>query len=76
MPGFRREEHAAFWKADAEAVDTLQGACAVSGGYLEPVACGVKRWEEDDGSPLLAFARAEGLEVLGEAHIPGTSPRA
>lgn len=59
-----------------EAVDTLWRACAVTGGWIEPVACGVKRWEEDDGSPLLAIARAEGVDVLGAARIPGAPPRA
>lgn len=47
----------------SEAVDTLWRACAATGGYIEPVACGVKRWEEDDGSPLLAIARADGIDV-------------
>jgi predicted nucleotidyltransferase len=58
------------------AVDTLWRACAATGGYIEPVACGVKRWEEDDGSPLLAIARTEGIDVLGAASLPGPSPRA
>jgi hypothetical protein len=59
-----------------DAVDTLWRACAVTGGYIEPVACGVKRWEEDDGSPLLAIARTEGIDVLGASSLPGPSPRA
>jgi predicted nucleotidyltransferase len=53
------------------AVDTLWRACAATGGYIEPVACGVKRWEEDDSSPLLAIARAEGVDVLGAARVAG-----
>jgi uncharacterized protein len=60
----------------AAAVDTLWRACAVTGGYIEPVACGVKRWEEDDGSPLLAIARAEGVDILGVSEVPAALPRA
>ena len=59
-----------------DAIDTLWRACAVTGGYLEPVACGVNRWEEDDGSPLLAIARTEGLGVLGASSLPGQTRRA
>ena len=58
------------------AIDTLWRACAVTGGYIEPVACGVKRWEEDDGSPLLAIARTEGIDVLGASSLPDPPPRA
>lgn len=30
---------------------------------IEPIACGLKQWEEDDGTPILEIARQEGVRV-------------
>jgi uncharacterized protein len=30
---------------------------------IEPIACGVKQWEVDDGTPILEVARREGVRV-------------
>jgi len=30
---------------------------------IEPIACGLKQWEEDDGTPILEVARREGIRV-------------
>ncbi len=31
---------------------------------IEPIPCGVKQWETDDGTPILEYARREGIEIL------------
>jgi len=49
------------------AVDLLWRARVATRGHVEPIGCGVRRWEEDDGSPLLAIVREEGVEVFGPA---------
>ena len=46
-----------------EKVDLLWQATTATNGYIEPVACGEQRWEEDEGSPILEIARREGIEV-------------
>jgi predicted nucleotidyltransferase len=48
-------------------IDLLWQATTATNGYIEPVACGERRWEEDDGSPIIEIARREGIEIL-----PGT----
>jgi predicted nucleotidyltransferase len=45
----------------------LWEALAVTGGYIEPVPCGERRWIEDDGSPIIEIARREGIEVYRAA---------
>lgn len=30
---------------------------------IEPIACGVREWEEDDGRPILEIARQEGIVI-------------
>jgi predicted nucleotidyltransferase len=30
---------------------------------IEPVACGLKQWEEDDGTPIFEVARRDGVIV-------------
>lgn len=30
---------------------------------IEPIACGLKQWEEDDGTPIFEVARREGVVV-------------
>jgi predicted nucleotidyltransferase len=29
---------------------------------IEPIPCGVNEWETDDGTPILEYARREGIE--------------
>ncbi len=48
-------------------VGLLWDALAATGGYIEPVPCGERRWEEDDGSPVIEIARREGVEVYPAA---------
>jgi hypothetical protein len=42
----------------------LWQATTATNGYIEPVACGERRWQEDDGSPILEIARHEGIEIF------------
>jgi len=30
---------------------------------IEPIACGLKQWEEDDGTPIIEVARRNGVAV-------------
>jgi predicted nucleotidyltransferase len=45
-------------------VDLLWQATTATNGYIEPVACGERRWQEDDGSPIIEIARREGIEIF------------
>ena len=45
------------------AVDMLWEATVSTRGHIEPVACGERRWDDDDGSPILEIARREGVEI-------------
>jgi predicted nucleotidyltransferase len=45
-------------------IDLLWQATTATNGYIEPVACGERRWQEDDGSPILEIARHEGIEIF------------
>ena len=45
----------------------LWDALAATGGFIEPIPCGERRWEEDDGSPVIEIARREGVEVYSAA---------
>ena len=56
----------------SDATDALWRARVATRGHIEPVGCGPRRWREDDGSPLLAIVREEGVEVFG----PGERQRA
>ena len=61
---------AAFDGPSAEsAVDTLWMARVATRGHIEPIGCGIQRWEKDDGSPLLAIVREEGVEVFGPSAV-------
>jgi len=51
------------------AVDALWTARIATRGHIEPIGCGIQRWETDDGSPLLAIVREEGIEVFGPAVV-------
>jgi predicted nucleotidyltransferase len=44
-------------------VDVLWEATSVTHGRIEPLACGERRWIEDDGSPIVEIARREGIEI-------------
>jgi uncharacterized protein len=48
-------------------VALLWDALAATGGYIEPIPCGERRWEEDGGSPVIEIARREGVEVYSAA---------
>ncbi|MFO8072847.1 MAG: nucleotidyltransferase domain-containing protein [Polyangia bacterium] len=41
----------------------LWEALVATGGYIEPIPCGERRWIEDDGSPIIEIARREGIEI-------------
>jgi predicted nucleotidyltransferase len=44
-------------------VDLLWQVAARSDNRIEPVACGLRRWSDDTGTPLLEIARREGYLV-------------
>jgi predicted nucleotidyltransferase len=44
-------------------VDSLWEATVATRGRIEPVACGERRWREDDGSPIVEIARREGIDL-------------
>ncbi len=41
----------------------LWRVAARSDSRIEPIPCGVKQWEVDDGTPILEVARREGIRV-------------
>jgi UTP:GlnB (protein PII) uridylyltransferase len=45
-------------------VNLLWDATVATKGRVEPIACGEKRWQEDDGSPVLEIARQEGIVLF------------
>lgn len=45
-------------------VNLLWDATVATRGHVEPIACGEKRWQEDDGSPVLEMARQEGIVLF------------
>jgi hypothetical protein len=45
-------------------VNRLWEATVTTRGHVEPVACGERRWREDNGSPILEMARREGIEIM------------
>lgn len=47
-------------------VDRLWELRAFTDARIEPIACGVRQWQEDDGIPLLEIARLEGIPVYFE----------
>ena len=36
---------------------------AITDCRIEPIPCGVKQWEVDDGTPILEVARQEGIRI-------------
>jgi len=45
-------------------VNLLWRIAAQTDSRIEPVPCGLKRWYEDDASPLVERARREGRQVV------------
>ena len=45
---------------DHNLVDKLWELRVFTDWRIEPIACGVRQWREDDGSPIIAVARQEG----------------
>ncbi len=48
---------------DRRLVDKLWTLRAHTDSRIEPIPCGEKRWETEDGSPLLEIARREGVVI-------------
>jgi len=48
---------------DHEEVSLLWGTAALNDSRIEPIPCGVKQWEVDDGTPILEVARQEGVII-------------
>ena len=48
---------------DRRLVDKLWVLRARTDSRIEPIPCGEKRWETEDGSPLLEIARREGVVI-------------
>jgi len=44
-------------------VSLLWRVAALVDSRIEPIPCGVKQWEEDDGTPIIEIARQEGVVV-------------
>ncbi|MFH0766341.1 MAG: nucleotidyltransferase domain-containing protein [Calditrichota bacterium] len=44
-------------------VALLWGTAALTDPRIEPIPCGVKQWEKDDGTPILEVARREGVRI-------------
>ena len=44
-------------------VNTLWHIAARTDARIEPIPCGEKQWEEDDGTPILEVARREGIKI-------------
>ncbi len=51
-PPRNREDKNLLWRA-VRGIDSR----------IEPIACGLKQWEEDDGTPIYEVARREGVRV-------------
>ena len=48
---------------DIEVVKRLWRATSIADSRIEPIACGEKEWETDDGRPILEIARREGIVI-------------
>jgi hypothetical protein len=44
-------------------VNRLWELRAFTDARIEPIACGVRQWTEDNGIPLLEIARREGVPI-------------
>ncbi len=50
-------------RRDRELVTKLWVLSAHTDSRIEPIACGEREWETDDGRPILEYARLEGVEI-------------
>ncbi len=50
-------------KYDMELVQQLWGATRTSDIRIEPIPCGQKEWEIEEGRPILDIARQEGVLI-------------
>ena len=48
---------------DDDLVDRLWVLSAHTDSRIEPIACGEREWETDDGRPILEYARREGIVI-------------
>ncbi|MCX7016095.1 MAG: nucleotidyltransferase domain-containing protein [Candidatus Sumerlaeota bacterium] len=48
---------------DRRHINFLWETAAVVDSSIEPIACGERRWEQDDWTPILEIARREGQKV-------------
>lgn len=48
---------------EAEDVNTLWWIAGRTDNRIEPVACGLKQWSEDDSSMIIEIARREGQHI-------------
>ncbi len=48
---------------DDDLVDRLWVLSARTDSRIEPIACGEREWETDDGRPILEYARREGIVI-------------
>ena len=58
-------------RRDSGLVDRLWRLRAHTDSRIEPIACGEREWETDDGRPILEYARREGVVIAGQV---GSSP--
>ena len=50
-------------------IDTLWDATVGIDNRIEPIACGLRQWEQDDVSTIVEIARREGRQV----RVPGAA---
>jgi len=50
--------------ANRQLVNLLWRLAARVDSRIEPIPCGLRRWREDGGSPILELARREGQQVV------------
>ncbi len=50
-------------RRDGELVTKLWTLRAYTDSRIEPIACGEREWETDDGRPILEYARREGIVI-------------
>ena len=48
---------------DMRTVEKLWVATRDADDRIEPIACGEKEWDTNDGRPILEIARQEGIEI-------------
>lgn len=48
---------------DVRLVENLWLATEAADDRIEPIACGEREWETDEGRPIIEIARQEGIEI-------------